>query len=66
MCDYLEEGRIVPIAPGPIDFGRRRIFSHIYVKRLQCTLPIKRKSAYSSQHTVFQSVQRNLGICIPK
>jgi hypothetical protein len=39
----------VPFTPSPIDFSRRRQPSNVFIKRLQSTLPIKRKLTYISQ-----------------
>lgn len=55
------DGRYAPIAPGPIDFFRRRPQT-IVVKRLQSTLPIKHKMTYNPQIYITQSLKDSIKV----
>lgn len=60
----VEEARWnTPFAPGPIDSMRRRA-APMPIKRLQCTLPVKRKLTGNSQLYVFHPTKEPIQILI--
>jgi hypothetical protein len=59
------EDRYAPIAPGPIDFFRRR-GQPIVVKRVQSTLPIKSKMTCNTQVYITRSLKDSIKHTVQK